>query len=81
MGIQDLVKQTREQHGLTQQQMSDRLECSQVFVCQIERGDRTPSRFWIKRFADEFGLDADELELMCGRITAKMRRRLLDDKQ
>ena len=68
MSIADVVYKTRIERGLTSQQMADLMGCKQPYISMIEWGERIPSRKWVARFAKEFGLDSDKLELLCGRV-------------
>lgn len=67
-GIAKEIWRVREEHGLTLQQLADRLGCTQPYISMILRGDRIPGRKWVARFAQEFNLDLNRLELLCGRV-------------
>jgi transcriptional regulator with XRE-family HTH domain len=68
MTIADVIKKLRAEHNLTQEQLGDLLSCTKSYICRVEAGARIPGQKWVSRFAKEFGLDSDKLELLCGRV-------------
>jgi DNA-binding XRE family transcriptional regulator len=55
-----LLRSAREEAGLTQQEMGDRLNCSQQAIAQAERWDSNPTVKFVREWAEALG---SELEL------------------
>ncbi len=57
----DIIRTEREKKKLFLRQVAAVMEIDQALVSKFERGDRKPSKEQVKKFADFFGLDKDEL--------------------
>lgn len=53
--------QQREEHGMSQQELADRLGVSQVMVARIENGTKTPPLWIVIKAAGVFGCTLDAL--------------------
>ena len=61
----DRLRATREQHGLTQQELADRIGISQSFtISRWESGVALPRPYYIRRMCNLFGISAAELGLL-----------------
>lgn len=56
-----VLRTFRQQKGLTQEQLSERVEVVRSFVCMLENGKRQPSLDMIYRLADALGIRPGEL--------------------
>lgn len=52
-----LLRQAREQAGITQRELAERLGCSQPAISQAEAGGASLSIATLQRFADALGCD------------------------
>lgn len=50
----ETLKQFREKNGFTMDEMARRLNISLSFYTKIERGERNPSREFLKKFKEAF---------------------------
>jgi len=57
----DVVRRLREEKGLSQEQLAERVGVSQSMITYIERGLKQPSVAVLKRIASEFECTVDEL--------------------
>lgn len=55
------IKQLREGHGLTQQQLADYLEVNRVVLSYFESGERKPALPVLEKLASLFGLEVADL--------------------
>jgi transcriptional regulator with XRE-family HTH domain len=55
------VKRLREERGLTQLELADKLGVSRVWIAQIERGAKQPSLTFGAELAEALGVGIDEL--------------------
>lgn len=74
------VRELREQCGLTQRELAERLEVSPSYVNKVERerlhfGDY-PSAKYIHRLAEELDADEDELLLLADKVPEDIRKRI-----
>lgn len=74
------VRELREQQGLTQKELSERLDVSTSYVNKVERerlhfGDY-PSAKFIQKLADELDADKDELLLLADKVPDALRQRI-----
>jgi len=74
------VRSLREQRGLTQRELADRLEVSVSYISKVENeklhfGD-FPSEKFVHRLAAELDADEDELLLLTDRVPEQMRKRI-----
>lgn len=74
------VRELREQCGLTQKELAERLEVSPSYVNKVERerlhfGDY-PSAKYIHRLAEELEADEDELLLLADKVPKVIRQRI-----
>ena len=53
------IKNERIKRNLTQEQVAELIDVGDVFVGQIERGERTPSITTLIKIANSFGLSTD----------------------
>ena len=58
-----LLKEIREQHGLTQRALSKRSGVLQGFISEIEAGNKKPSLETAYRLAQALGVKVDDLIL------------------
>ena len=61
MALGDNIRKLREERGMTQQQMADKLYVSRQTVCRWENGSRCPDLITAKKIATEFGVSLDAL--------------------
>ncbi len=61
MALNDNIKRLREEKGLTQQQLADKMYVSRQTVCRWENGSRCPDLITAKRLALELEVSMDEL--------------------
>jgi transcriptional regulator with XRE-family HTH domain len=54
-----LLRQAREQAGITQQELAERLGCSQSAISQAETGGASLSIATLQRFLDALGYDLE----------------------
>jgi transcriptional regulator with XRE-family HTH domain len=77
------VRELREQHGWTQQQLAGRLEVSMSYISKVENerlhfGDYPSSKF-IHKLAIELEADEDELLLLADKVPEGLRRRIREN--
>ncbi len=60
LALANRIKQLREQHGMSQKDLANKLGVSRVAVTKYEKGESTPSRR-LKQFADVFHVSTDYL--------------------
>ena len=53
----ELLRQAREQAGITQRELAERLGCTQPAISQAEAGGASLSIATLQRFADALGCD------------------------
>ncbi len=51
----------RRRNGLTQKQISNMLGVSQVYIVQLEKGQKTPNIAMLLKICDLFGTSCDKL--------------------
>ena len=51
----------RQEKGLTQEQLAERVDVVRSFICSLENGDRQPSLQMILKLAAALGVRASEL--------------------
>ena len=61
MNIGKIIKEKRTASGLTQKELADLVNVDQSFICQIERGTKTPTLPLGKELAKVFKCTIDEL--------------------
>lgn len=61
MNIGEKIRSLREQHGISQQELSDQVKCTPSMICQIERGTKVPTILLANEIAEVFGCTVDEL--------------------
>ena len=74
------VRELRDQRGLTQKELAERLDVSPSYVNKVERerlhfGDY-PSAKFIQKLAGELDADEDELLLLSDRVPDALRQRI-----
>ena len=69
MPIGELLRATRERHGLTQARLARRIGADRAYVSRVERGDASPTFDWVERALAAMG---EELAL-------EVRRSRFDD--
>lgn len=74
------LRELREQSGLTQKELAQRLEVSPSYVNKVERerlhfGD-FPSEKFIHKLAEELDADEDELLLLSDRVPKRIRKQI-----
>lgn len=55
------IRELRKAHGLTQEDLADRLEIHRVSLARIERGRRMPDWAFVCKLAEVFGVSTDDL--------------------
>lgn len=61
MDFKDILRELRTTAGLTQQELSDKLNVTHSTISKYERGDLEPNNTSLKRLADFFDVSADYL--------------------
>lgn len=61
MSIGENIKRIREENGLKQIELAEKLNISQSMVCQIERGTKVPSLPLGNEIAEVLNCSIDEL--------------------
>ena len=61
MNVQNILKSLREQHGLTQEQLADRVMVTWQAVSRWETGDTQPGTETLKLLSREFGVSINTL--------------------
>lgn len=56
-----VLRDLRESHGLSQEQLGFELDSGRTYISELERGQRTPTVKWIFRIAQRFGTPPSEL--------------------
>lgn len=57
------IRELRQEHGWTQQDLAERAELSQVSISDIERGVRNPKLNNIRKIAKALGVHIDEIDI------------------
>lgn len=57
----EIIRKEREKQGLFLRQVAAALEIDQAMISKFEKGARKPSKEQVKKIADFFNLDRDEL--------------------
>lgn len=70
------IRTLREERGLTQDDLADRIRISRVYVWQLERGERTASLETLIAIAKAFDVSLSEIFLDVDRETSKELTRL-----
>lgn len=74
------VKKLRQQQGLTQQKLAERLGVSLSYISKVENERLNvgvyPSANFVHKLADALGADEDELLLLTDRVPAAIRKRI-----
>jgi len=55
------IQRLRRQHGLSQEELGERVRVHQTYLSHLENGKRNPSLDLLVRFAEVFGVDVSEL--------------------
>lgn len=61
MEFKDRLKELREQRGISQLELSQKLHISNAVISMYEKGVRAPSRETLEALADYFNVDIDYL--------------------
>lgn len=64
MKLGQLIKTLRISHGLSQKELSEKLEITTNYLCLIETSKRLPSTELIARTAREFKISKDALDFL-----------------
>ena len=80
MQFGERVRELREQQGITQKELAQRLDVSPSYVNKVERdrlhfGDY-PSAKFIHKLAEELEADEDELLLLADKVPVGIRQRI-----
>jgi transcriptional regulator with XRE-family HTH domain len=80
MRFAERVRELRDESGLTQQELADRLGVSVSYISKVENerlhfGDY-PSEKFIHKLATELDADEDELLLLTDRVPVSLRKRI-----
>jgi transcriptional regulator with XRE-family HTH domain len=57
----DIIRLEREKNGLLLRQVAAALEIDQAIISKFERGDRTPSKEQVEKFAAFYGVNKSQL--------------------
>ena len=57
----EIIRAKREEHGLTQEQLAEKVGVSRPMICQVERGSKSPTLPLSKAIADVLGCTVVEL--------------------
>lgn len=80
MQFGDRVRELREQLGITQKELAQRLDVSASYVNKVEKGRLQfgdfPSAKFIHRLAAELNADEDELLLLADKVPEGIRKRI-----
>lgn len=80
MQFGDRVRELREQFGITQKELAQRLDVSASYVNKVEKGRLQfgdfPSAKFIHRLAAELNADEDELLLLADKVPEGIRKRI-----
>lgn len=60
-GFSERLRKLREEHGMLQRELADKLNLSRVTITQYERGKRSPEWDTLRKIADLFGVSVDYL--------------------
>lgn len=67
-----VLRQYRQEKGLTQEQLSERVDVVRSFICTLENGNRQPSLQMVLKLAAALGVRPGELvNAMADRIAEK----------
>lgn len=77
--IGERIKRERLRLGLTQRQLAESVEVGVPHVSKIEAGRENPSDDLLRRLADVFGVDAEELLLVARRLPESLVEALAAD--
>lgn len=74
------VRELREQYGITQKELAQRLDVSASYVNKVEKGRLQfgdyPSAKFIHKLAEELDADEDELLLLADKVPEQIRKRI-----
>lgn len=80
MQFGDRVRELRDQFGITQKELAQRLDVSASYVNKVEKGRLQfgdfPSAKFIHRLAAELNADEDELLLLADKVPEGIRKRI-----
>lgn len=71
MKIGEALRLIRVLNDLTQKQLADRLDISDSYVSEVERGNREPSLAIIKKYSDEFKLPVSSIIMFAESVADK----------
>lgn len=57
----DIIKTARENNGLYLRQVASSVDIDQAIISKFERGDRKPTKEQVKKFAEFYRLDYNQL--------------------
>lgn len=78
MEIQDMIKNLREKHNLTQEQMAERVMVTRQAVSRWEMGETQPGTDTLKLLSREFGVSINTLLGAPRRLVYQSKESLLD---
>lgn len=61
MNVGEKIRSLREERGISQFELSDRVKCTQSMISQIERGTKVPTILLANEIAQVLGCTVDEL--------------------
>lgn len=61
MNVGERVKELREQRGMTQKLLAEKIGVTPAVICQIERGTKVPNVIIAKMICDNLGVTVDYL--------------------
>lgn len=75
--IGEIIRELREEKSLFLRQVAAEIEIDQALLSKIERNERMPTREQVKRFAQFFG--TDENEMLVAYLSDKLVHELLNE--
>jgi len=75
--IGEIIRELREEKSLFLRQVAAEIEIDQALLSKIERSERMPTRQQVKRFAQFFG--TDENEMLVAYLSDKLVHELLNE--
>lgn len=76
------IQRLRRRAGLTQRQLAGKLGIDFTYLSKLENGrGEPPSEDLVRRMAEEFGIDAEELLAKAGKLPSELRERAQEDVQ
>lgn len=59
--VGDTIRELRKLHHLSQEKLADKIDSHQVYISEIEKGEKLPSLTILYHIAEAFGMTLSEL--------------------